>query len=95
VSTPVSWLLIERGWTVVAVDGTDVGRVEEVIGDTGKDIFNGLAISTSLLGGARYVPAERVAGITEGQVTLDLAAATIEALGEYTGAPRSEQIRPG
>ena len=30
---PVSWLVIERGWTVVAADGTEVGKVEEVVGD--------------------------------------------------------------
>ena len=46
---PVSWLVIEPGWTVVAADGTEVGRVEELVGDSGIDIFNGLAVSTGWL----------------------------------------------
>jgi hypothetical protein len=69
---PVSWLVIEPGWKVIDADGNDVGRVEEVVGDTNADIFNGLMISTGLFSGHRYVPAERVADITEGQVHLTL-----------------------
>ena len=42
---PVSWLLVEHGWKVVAADDAAVGTVQEVIGDTGKDIFNGLSVS--------------------------------------------------
>ena len=90
---PVSWLLIEPGWTVVARDGTEVGKVEEIVGDTGKDIFNGLAISTGLLGKPKYVPAERVRGITEGRVELGLSADDVEALDEHDLQPPSEQFR--
>ena len=90
---PVSWLLIEPGWTVVARDGTEVGKVEEIVGDTGKDIFNGLSISTGLLGNPKYVPAERVRGITEGRVELDLSADDVEALDEHDLQPPSEQFR--
>ena len=35
----VSWLLIEAGWTVLAADGTEVGKVDEVTGDSNADIF--------------------------------------------------------
>ena len=90
---PVSWLLIEPGWTVVARDGTEVGKVEEIVGDTGKDIFNGLAISTGLLGKPKYVPAERVRGMTEGRVELELSADDVEALDEHDLQPPSEQFR--
>src|SRR5207237_3528302 len=31
---PTSWLVVEKGWRVVAADGTDVGKVTDVIGDT-------------------------------------------------------------
>lgn len=92
---PVSWLLIEPGWAVVAKDGTDVGTVEELVGDTGKDIFNGLSISTGLLGKPKYVPAERVRAITEGQVELDLSADDVDALDEHDLQPPSEQFRAG
>ncbi len=91
---PVSWLLIEPGWKVVASDGSEVGKVEEIVGDTGKDIFNGLAVSTQLLGKPKYVPAERVGRITEGCVELDLGADAVQALDDHDLQPPSEQFRP-
>ena len=90
----VSWFMIERGWKVVARDGEDVGKVEEVIGDSTDDIFNGLAISTGLFGEPRYVPAERVAEIVDGEVRLDLDHTATERLGEYDQPPPSEEILP-
>src|SRR5205085_8915209 len=51
---PVSWLVVERGWSVVAADGTALGNVAEVIGDTGKDIFNGISVSAGLLKRPKY-----------------------------------------
>ena len=80
---PVSWLLIERGWKVVDADGEDIGRIEEVVGDTSSDIFNGLAVSTGLLAKPRYVPAEQVGEITEGEVQLKLPAEHVERLEEH------------
>jgi len=68
----VSWLVIERGWRVVARDGSEVGKVEDVIGDPEQDIFSGLSVSTGLLHRPRRVPSERVAGIAPGRVQLDL-----------------------
>lgn len=70
---PVSWLLIEPGWKVVGADGDEVGTVERVDADEEKDIFSGLELRTGLLG-SRYVPAERVKGIVEGRIELDVAA---------------------
>jgi hypothetical protein len=93
VSDPVSWLVIERGWTVVGSDGEEVGQVEELVGDTGKDIFNGLTVSTGLLGAAKYVPSERVAEITDERVVLDISAAEVERLEEHEPPPPSEQFR--
>jgi hypothetical protein len=92
---PVSWLLIEPGWAVVAKDGTAVGKVEEIVGDTGDDIFNGLSIATGLLGKPKYVPSERVRAITEGRVELDLSAEDVGALDEHELQPPSEQFRAG
>jgi uncharacterized protein YrrD len=82
-SDPVSWLMIEPGWTVVDAHGEQIGRIEEVVGDTEDDIFNGLAVSTGLLRKPRYVPAEQVAEITEGQVQLKLPAEHVERLEEH------------
>jgi hypothetical protein len=89
----VSWFLIEPGWEVVGSDGKQLGTVHEVIGDTGDDIFNGLAVSPGLLKGSKYVPAERVARIVDGRVELDLGAAEFERLGEHGEQPPSAQIR--
>jgi hypothetical protein len=94
VADPVSWLLIEPGWKVVAADGAEIGKVEETVGDTGKDIFNGLSVSTGLLGKPKYVPAERVRLITEGCVELDLPADAVERLDDHELQPPSEQFRP-
>jgi hypothetical protein len=90
---PVSWLVIEQGWSVVAADGDEVGKVDEIVGDTGKDIFNGLSVSTGLLGRAKYVPAERVSRITEGSVELDLSADAVGRLDDHEPQPPSEEFR--
>jgi len=90
---PVSWLLIEKGWTVVGTDGEKLGSIHEVVGDSGKDIFNGLAVSPGLLKAARYVPAERVGTIFEGRVELDLDSQEFDRLGEHGAQPPSAEIR--
>jgi uncharacterized protein YrrD len=86
---PVAWLLVERGWEVVSSDGQKVGTVEEVLGEENADIFDGLAVASGLLRKPKYVPAERVGGIVDGRVTLELAKAEFDALAEYDGnAPK-------
>ena len=68
---PVSWLVIEHGWRVLGPEGHELGTVDEVLGDTEVDIFNGLNVHSRLLSGSTYVPAERVREIREGEVVLD------------------------
>jgi hypothetical protein len=82
-SRPVSWLMIEPGWTVDASDRKEVGTVQEVLGDAEADIFDGLAVVHGLLKRARYVPAESVGEITEGRVALTLSADAFGRLKEY------------
>jgi hypothetical protein len=91
---PVSWLLIRPGWKVYAADGTDVGAVDEVAGDDGQDIFDGLAVARSALGKPVYVPAEEVGTITEGAVHLTLTTEQVGALGEYLEPATSAEIEP-
>ena len=93
-SDPVSWFLIEPGWKVYDAGGEEVGSVDEVVGDSGDDIFNGLSISTSLLGRPRYVPSERVATITEGRIELALSKDQVERLGEFEEPPTTAEILP-
>ena len=91
---PVSWLLVEHGWKVVAADGAAVGTVQEVIGDTGKDIFNGLSVSPGLLKRPKYVPAESVAEIAEGEVRLGITKDQFDQLAEHEEPPASAEILP-
>jgi Uncharacterized protein conserved in bacteria (DUF2171) len=91
---PVSWLMIERGWTVVDADGDEVGHVEETVGDSTHDIFNGLTIAKGLLSRGRYVAAEQVGEITEGRVRLKLRGDEVERLPEYQAPPPQERIEP-
>jgi hypothetical protein len=90
---PVSWLLIERGWNVAGRDGSELGSIAETVGDAGKDIFNGLTVSSGLLRRPKYVPSELVAQIVEGRVELDLDQDGFDALGDYDEPPPSEEIR--
>jgi hypothetical protein len=91
---PVSWLMIEPGWHVEAADGADVGRVLEVTGDSGADIFDGLAIASSMFNQPRYVPAEEVGEIVDGRVRLKLDSAAVEQLAEFKQPPVEEEVEP-
>ena len=93
-ATPVSWYLIEPGWRVEAVDGTELGRVEEVTGDSNADVFDGISVGTSLLAHPRYVPSELVGEIVEGRVRLTLDPAAFEHLGEFREPPEQESVEP-
>ena len=61
---PVSWLMVERGWTVVDAQGEKVGKVDEVLGDEQADIFHGLLVD------GEEVVADRIAEIREGDLHL-------------------------
>ena len=63
-SDPVSWFLIEPGWTVYDSAGEKVGKVKEVLADEQADIFHGLLV------GDDEILAERVAEIHEGEIRL-------------------------
>jgi len=91
---PNSWLMIRPGWKVYAADGAEVGAIDEVAGDDGHDIFDGLAIATSAFGKPRYVPSEQVGQILEGEVHLTLTHAQVDALGEYLEPATTAEIEP-
>ena len=79
---PVSWMVIEQGWTVVDAEGESVGRVDEVVGDERVDIFNGLNVLTGVVGTPKYVPSEQVGRIVEGKVELLLSKDEVDGLDE-------------
>ena len=90
---PVSWKVIEPGWSVVAADGEELGTVHEVLGDSNADIFNGLSVSPGLLRSSRYVESEQVEEIVEGRVRLAVTAAAFDELDEAGPVPPSAEIR--
>jgi hypothetical protein len=92
VTDPVSWLLIEPGWKVIDASGGEIGKVEAVTGDSGADIFDGLAVATGMLARPKYVPAEQVGPITEGTVQLALERTAFDALGEYDEPADSVEV---
>ena len=83
VATPISWLMIEEGWDVATSDGAVAGHVAEVLGDQGRDIFDGLALKFHRFGHRHYLPAERVRLVVAGRVELDIDSAALESLGRY------------
>ena len=85
---PVSWFLIARGWEVVDAEGETIGHIEDTVGDSSHDIFDGLSIYLHLLSKPLYVPAEQVGLITQGRVHLRLTGAEVARLGEYESIAR-------
>jgi uncharacterized protein YrrD len=67
---PVSWLLIEPGWTVYDAAGEKLGKVKDVLADGQSDIFHGVLLERGLLGDDEEVLAERIAEIHEGHLHL-------------------------
>lgn len=86
--------MIRPGWKVVSADGQEVGAVDEVTGDESHDIFDGIAVSASVLGKPRYIPAESIGPIEEGVVHLTITAGQTDALGEFREPGVQERIEP-
>jgi hypothetical protein len=91
---PVSWFLVEKHWKVVGAGGEEIGKVEEVVGDSSADIFSGLTVGTGLVHKAHFVPAELVAEIVEGEVRLSIGKDEFARLEEYEEPPPTKQVQP-
>jgi PRC-barrel domain protein len=90
---PVAWTVVERGWAVVAGDGHEVGKVDQVLGDPGADIFDGLAVGAgTVLDRPLYVPSEHVGAIEEGTVHLTIDADTYGRSAPYMAPPSGKRF---
>ena len=89
----VAWKAIEEGAALVSAEGEEVGRVDEIAGDSTADIFNGLVVSLGVLGAPRFVPAESVTAIWPDRVEVELTASAIRALPEYE-EPQAQRWQP-
>jgi hypothetical protein len=90
---PISYLALEEGTAVFAIDGDEVGSVAHVLADEEEDIFDGIVISHGL-GRHTFADAEQVAAIHERGVTLTITAAEAEALPEPSENPAVMQDDP-
>jgi hypothetical protein len=79
--------VVEPGWKVVAANGESIGRVDQVLGEPERDIFDGLEVAGGLLGRRRYVPAEVVAEITPGLIRLSVDERELEQIEERVEPP--------
>ena len=75
---PISWMTLSSGTPIMAADGTQVGRVQDVVADREKDIFSGVTFSEGIRGGIRFVPAALIDQITSEGVTLTATAPEAE-----------------
>jgi hypothetical protein len=74
VATQVSWYAIEPGWKVTTLDGTPMGKVDQVLGDEELDIFHGIAVRVGIGRLPREISSDLVSGIEEGNVTVGILA---------------------
>ena len=91
---PVSWKVVEPGWAVVDERGEQLGTVDEVTGSAEADIFDGLAVVSSLFTQPKYVPSELVGTITDGRVQLTIGRDEFAREGPFAEPASSEEILP-
>ncbi|MFN2612586.1 MAG: DUF2171 domain-containing protein [Solirubrobacterales bacterium] len=78
---PSSYLVLEAGVPVYSSDGEKIGKVDRVIADLVNDIFEGVALDTSILPGReKYVAGDLVEEIYERGVVLKVNRAAVDAL---------------
>ncbi|MBW3594652.1 MAG: DUF2171 domain-containing protein [Actinobacteria bacterium] len=79
----ISWMTLASGTPIKASDGTELGRVHEVVADRQKDIFSGITFRDGVLGADRFVPAHLIGEITTDEVRLTV-----------TGQDAGDEIEP-
>jgi hypothetical protein len=91
----IAYTALQPGVDVLSSDGSPVGKVEHVLADEDKDIFDGLVIDVqSGPGGLRFADAEQVAEIYERAVVLTVPQAEVDALPTPGPAPAVMETDP-
>ncbi len=69
---PISYLVLEKGTDVYTSDGKKHGKVNEVLADLQRDIFEGIVVDPMPLipGDLKEIPADRVEAIYERGVVI-------------------------
>ena len=70
----ISWMTLEKGVRITTSDGSELGRVGEVVADRQKDIFSGVTFREGMLGEERFIPADLIDQMTAEEVTLTVSA---------------------
>jgi hypothetical protein len=92
---PISYLALEEGTEVLSSDGERVGKVAHVLADPEQDIFDGIVIEGSGLGGGhRFADAAQVEEMRSGAVTLKLDAEGCRSLPEPSANPAAIETDP-
>lgn len=83
-----SYMLIAPGMPVVGVDGT-IGNVDEVVADSGVDVFRGIVVSHGILTQKRaLIPPDDITGVTDREVDVRLSKADFDRLPSVEAAQR-------
>jgi len=90
---PVSWFVIEPGWSVVAADDAPLGTVVSVLGSREQDIFDGLAVGAKGHSKPKYVEADFVGRIVVGLIHLRLTAGEFAALDGHDAPAQADVER--
>ena len=69
---PIAYMALELGTTVVASDGSHIGKVAHVLSIPEEDLFDGIVVDTDA--GVRFVDRDQIAEITTTRVLCELTA---------------------
>ncbi|MDQ4096210.1 MAG: PRC-barrel domain-containing protein [Actinomycetota bacterium] len=69
---PIAWTALEKGTSVLANDGSEIGKVSTVVADENKDIFSGIAFRHGFFDSEHFVPADLIETITPDEVRVAL-----------------------
>ncbi|HSK94064.1 MAG TPA: hypothetical protein VLA76_08425 [Candidatus Angelobacter sp.] len=80
---PVAWNYVEADTLVVGPDGSDLGRVDAMLGTETEGIFHGIAVTPYDGGTPRVVPADAVTSLTTSRITIAWTAEELAAAEEH------------